>query len=190
MRTVPLLVIFILLYRRPRRTHNLPRLTLAFLHLIPTLNFNLFRIPRIRRQPRRRFMYNKRLRYVILVKRFPRRKKSFPLLLITLLHLRLYRKRIPQRRRVLRRLRRRLRLLLRLRLLRRRLRFLRLRLLRRRRRLVLLYPLRFLRRRIVIHFRLYLSITLTLPSLTVLYFFKYRILVTRRMNRTRLHLFA
>ena len=132
--------------------------------------------------------------YVILVKRFPRRKKSFPLFLITLLHLRLYRKRIPQRRRVLRRLRRRRRcrllLLLRLSLLRRRLRFLRLRLLRLRRRLVLLYPLRFLRRRIVIHFRLYLSITLTLPSLTVLYFFKYRILVTRRMNRRRLHLFA
>lgn len=127
--------------------------------------------------------------YVILVKRFPRRKKSFPLLLITLLHLRLYRKRIPQRRRVLRRLRRRRRCRLLL-LLRRRLRFLRLRLLRLRRRLVLLYPLRFLRRRIVIHFRLYLSITLTLPSLTVLYFFKYRIFVTRRMNRTRLHLFA
>lgn len=130
--------------------------------------------------------------YVILVKRFPRRKKSFPLLLITLLHRRIYRKRIPQRRRVLRRLRRsRRRLLLFLRLrLRRRLRFLRRRLLRLRRRLVLLYPLRLLRRRIVIHFRLYLSLTLTLPSLIVLYFFKYRILVTRRMNRTRLHLFA
>ena len=130
--------------------------------------------------------------YVILVKRFPRRKKSFPLLLITLLHRRIYRKRIPQRRRVLRRLRRsRRRLLLFLRLrLRRRLRFLRRRLLRLRRRLVLLYPLRLLRRRIVIHFLLYLSLTLTLPSLIVLYFFKYRILVTRRMNRTRLHLFA
>lgn len=132
--------------------------------------------------------------YVILVKRFPRRKKSFPLLLITLLHRRIYRKRIPQRRRVLRRLRRsrrRRRLLLFLRLrLRRRLRLLRRRLLRLRRRLVLLYPLRLLRRRIVIHFLLYLSLTLTLPSLIVLYFFKYRILVTRRMNRTRLHLFA
>ena len=77
MRTVPLLVIFILLYRRPRRTHNLPRLTLAFLHLIPTLNFNLFRIPRIRRQPRRRFIYNKRLRYLLMPKRYKHSALSF-----------------------------------------------------------------------------------------------------------------